>query len=199
MKRPSPLDNLSGERQSLQEVWAWYEFQRTLINEEKGRVLDPPAGSVSLATSRYAGKTREELKADFAYQIAELDQVTMLGMLASTEAAFRVDFIERVWNKKSDKASHRFLLITGGRWWDPFSGRGIHGIRLDEDILDPWREHSAHPDIRHIVSEFKGALKLRHWLAHGRYWEPGLGRSEYDPKDLFGICSELLNATVLAP
>jgi hypothetical protein len=160
---------LSGDPQSLQEVWGWHEFQRALVGEEKSRVLDAPAGGVSLAMSRYVGKTREELEGDFAYQIAELAQVTMLGMLASTEAALRVDFIERVRNKKKDKVSHRFADASKARFWNAFRPRAFQNIRLEEDILDTWREYGPHPpEIKRAVEEFKGALKLRHWLAHGR-------------------------------
>jgi hypothetical protein len=197
--RPSLSEILSGEELGLQEVWSWYAFQRALIGEEKSRVLGAPAGDLGLATSRYVGKTREEVEGDFAYQIAELAQVAKLGMLASTEAALRIDSIERVLNRKRDAVSRRFLDINGGRWWKPFSRRGIHNARLDEDILNTWRDHGPDPDIRHVVSEFKGVLKLRHWLAHGRYWKPRLGRASYDILDVFEICRQLLQAVGLTP
>ena len=200
MTRPPLSDILSGEQQSLQEVWEWHEFQRTLIGEERSRVLTAPVGAVSATTSRYVGKTREELEEDFAHQVAELARVTMLGLLASTEAALRVDFVERVWNKMKDPVSRRFLVINGGRFWKPFGGRGIRDIRLEEDILDTWREHGVNPAIKRAVAEFKGALNLRHWLAHGRYWKPSLGRpAGYDPADVFDICRELLQATGQMP
>ena len=201
MTRPPLSTILSGEQQGLQEIWGWYEFQRVLIGEEKSRVLDVPAGSVSLAMSRYVAKTREELEEDFAYQIAERDQVTMLGMLACTEAALRVDFTERVWNKRKDAVSRKFLTLTEGRPWNPLDWRRrTHMIRLEEDILDTWRNYGADPGIRHAVGEFKGVFNLRHWLAHGRWWKPRPGRAaEYDPVDVFDICTQLLQGTVLRP
>jgi hypothetical protein len=183
--RQHPLLNiLSGEQQSLQTVWQWYEFQRALVGEEKSRVLDVPAGSVSLALSRYVGKTREELEEEFGYQTTELAQVTMLGMLASTEAALRLDLAERVSNKRNDKVSRRFR--------DIYQERG-RKFRLEEDILDVWKKHGD-AGIKEAVQEFKGATKLRHWLAHGRYWKPKLGRAGYDPVDVFDICGGLLQA-----
>ena len=30
------------------------------------------------------------------------------------------------------------------------------------------------------VSAYRSLLNLRHWLAHGRYWSPKLGRSHED-------------------
>jgi hypothetical protein len=147
MTRRARAPLLSNEEQSLQDVWRWYEFQRALVGEEKGRVLDALSTGVSLAMSRYVGKTREELDDDFAYQTAELAKVTMLGMLACIEAILRVDFIERVWNKKKDGVSRRFRHVC--------RRRGIEKIRLEEDILDTWRAHGPHAGTRHAVAEFK--------------------------------------------
>jgi hypothetical protein len=81
--------------------------------------------------------------------------------------------------------------------WNLFGLRGARKIRFEEDILDTWREYGSDPEIKHVVSEFKGALNLRHWLAHGRYWKLNLGRvSGYNPVDVFDICRELLQKSV---
>lgn len=180
---------MANEAQGLQRLWGWYELQRALIGEEKSRVLDALSSGANLATSRYVGKTGDELDRDFKYQGAELAQLTMLGMLACTEAALRVDFIERVRNKQKDHVSRIFRKA--------YRKRGER-IRLDEDILDVWREHGVSPVIKRAVAEFKGALNLRNWLAHGRYWRPKLGRAAgYDPVDVFEICKFLLQAVDL--
>ena len=190
---PRALANLlSNKEQSLLEVWGWYEFQRALLGEEKSRVLAALAGSLVHSLARYVGKTRDELDADFAYQLAELGQLTMLALLACTEAALRVDFIERVANKKKDEVSRRFREI--------YKEQGIEKIRLEEDILDTWKDQGSAAGIKPAVGEFKGALPLRHWLAHGRYWKPKLGRAAgYDPVDVFDICKGLLQTTELMP
>jgi hypothetical protein len=190
MTRRSLLNILSGEEQGLHEVWGWYEFQRALVGEEKSRVLDAIAAGVGLGMSRYLGKTREELEADFAYQATELAQAAMLGMLAGTEAVLRIDLIERVGNKKKDKVSRGFQAA--------FRERGKK-VRLKEDILDVWKEH-GNSAIGRAVRQFKGALKLRDWLAHGRYWKPKLGRvAGYDAVDVFDICLALLQALRFVP
>jgi len=48
-----------------------------------------------------------------------------------------------------------------------------------------------------VVSAFRGVLKLRHWLAHGRHWHPKLGRG-YTPNDVFDISQALIYAVPLA-
>ena len=48
-----------------------------------------------------------------------------------------------------------------------------------------WREQRI-AGINSAVLEFKGVLNLRHWLAHGRYWKPKLGRvAGYDAVNVF--------------
>jgi hypothetical protein len=171
-------------------VWEWHEFQRALIGEEKSRLFGVLARGESPAVSRYFGKTPEELDADFAFQTAELSLLSMLGMFACTEAALRVDFIERVSYRNKDQVSRGFR--------DAFKERGER-IRLEEDILDVWWEH-GNDGISRAVSEFKGALNLRHCLAHGSYWKPKLGRAAgYAPVDVFEICRKLLQAIGLTP
>lgn len=193
MNRRSLANLVSAEETDLSQAWDWYEFQRALIGEERSRVLEALARGGNVGMSRHVGKTRDELDGDFAFQIDELDQLAMLGMLASTEAAMRIDFIERVSFKKKDDVSRKFRDAYKRR------KRRIERIRLEEEILDGWKSQG---DVRigRAVAEFKGALNLRHWLAHGRYWRPKLGRAAgYDPADVFDICKELLQAVGLLP
>lgn len=44
--------------------------------------------------------------------------------------------------------------------------------RLDDEILEVWRQH-LEPTGRAVISQLRGMLKYRHWLAHGRYWHAG--------------------------
>lgn len=193
MTQRSPANFLSGDEPGLADLWVWYEFQRALIGEEKGRVFDALTAGFAPHTNRYVGKTPEELEDDFAFQIFELDQLTMLGLLTAAEASLRVEFVDRVANRRKDDLSREFR--------DAFKAakHRLEKIQLDEDILDAWREH-ANTRIKSAISEFKGALKLRHWLAHGRYWRPKLGRANgYNPNDVFDICNELLQALEILP
>lgn len=60
-------------------------------------------------------------------------------------------------------------------------------IRLDEDILGALKEAGV------TIGPFRGTLKLRDWLAHGRYWHPKLGR-RYSPDNVLGIARELIDS-----
>jgi len=173
---------LSEDEQDLNEIWEWYVLQNMLIGDEAVNTLDALlSGSASIA-SRYFGKTRDELDEFFAYQRSELGQVTMLILLAAAEAALRVDYIVRIIENKKDAVSKQFSEIYKLQKLE---------VGLDDQILEIWKENSATPEIKAAIGESRGALRLRNWLAHGRYWKPKLGR-EYDPQNVFELCDELL-------
>jgi hypothetical protein len=187
MSRRSLTNLLSEEELTPGQIWDWFEFHRTLIGEERGRVSQAVATGQNLQAPRYQLKTREELEAGFDFMLSELEWVAMLSLLSTAEATLRVDFVVRVRERRKDSVSRCFRSA--------YSRRGIEKIRLEEDILDCWRDHGACAGVKGAVSEFKGALTLRHWLAHGRWWRPRLGRADgYDPVDIFDICQQILTA-----
>jgi hypothetical protein len=106
--------------------------------------------------------------------------MNMLEILATTEAIPRTEVKNRAAARKKDSLSKRLRRlhkVRGGR------------IRLDEDILAAMKEEGLSAS---AISAFRGALKLRHWLAHGRHWHPKLGRG-YAPADVFDIARDLID------
>jgi hypothetical protein len=124
----------------------------------------------------------EELDEFFVEQRRRLDMIVMFELLATTEGVLRIDFQERVDRPEKDPVSRRFGELAK---------KHGHKIQLDGHILETWKD--LEPRTRNAVGSFKGALRLRHWLAHGRHWTPKLGRS-YTPNDIFDVATELLNA-----
>ena len=105
----------------------------------------------------------------------------MFELLAITEAILRIEFKARVEARKKDGLSRRFRKIQKA------SG---DKVRLDEDILSAMK---AEVMPANLVAAFRGALKLRHWLAHGRHWHPKLDRG-YAPSDVFDISRTLIDS-----
>ncbi|MGB7132439.1 MAG: hypothetical protein WBD59_16615 [Candidatus Sulfotelmatobacter sp.] len=62
---------------------------------------------------------------------------------------------------------------------------------MDEDILEAWSEHSS--GSRQLIAELRGAFNFRHWLAHGSYWVPKLGR-KYDFNFVYSLADDVLEA-----
>jgi hypothetical protein len=168
------------------EVWRWFEFQTVLTAEERARVLNLLAPRTRFPThsphlARFKGQTRPEVNEFFEAQTGRLEFAAMLDLLATTEAYLRNDLRARVAGSKKGGLSNRYRIIRGTR---------ADKIRLDEDILESIEQEGAPAG---VVSAVRGALKLRHWLAHGRYWHPRLGQS-YAPSDVYDIASKLIDS-----
>lgn len=118
-----------------------------------------------------------ETKIEYELEVIseESKHLVALNLLASVEAAFRVDYLQRCYNRKRDSLSLALRIIH--------DSKGSHAS-LEDDIFTAWEENTSSSHA--IVSDLKGAFKYRHWLAHGRYWEPKFGR-KYDYDSVFTL------------
>jgi hypothetical protein len=110
--------------------------------------------------ARFAGKRLDEVRRELGFRINESDFRSAFVVLTSLEATFWVDFDFRCRKRLKDSLSTYFRQIEKKR----------KRVRLDEDILEGWKRHTSAPS--RLISDLRGAFKLRHWLAHGRYWTP---------------------------
>ncbi len=117
-----------------------------------------------------------------AARLEETDQRSAFFILTSVEAAFRIDYKRRCQKRMKDDLSRAFWAIHKSR---------KERVSLDEDIFEAWRENFT--GLRQLIGELRGAFKFRHWLAHGRYWEPNLGR-KYDFNFVYSLADDVLNA-----
>ncbi|WP_202369638.1 hypothetical protein [Pseudomonas sp. MWU318] len=114
--------------------------------------------------SRHAFSMPAQILSDYRKAQRELEISICLTILASLEAKFRLDYLQRVDSKLKDPLSRAYMKLYG---------RHKNKIGFD-DLLDAWKRYA--PSSIVYVRELKGALAFRHWLAHGRYWEPKLAR-----------------------
>jgi hypothetical protein len=173
------------EDPDINSVWQWFEFQLGLIHEEQGRKLrilasgaEIDVGPPGAHESPFIGLGPREVEEFFDEQAGYLELLAMFELLATTEAILRIEFDARVKGRRKDSLSRRFR--------DAHKLRG-EKIRLDDDILAALKEAGVE------VGDFRGTLRLRDWLAHGRHWHPKLGRG-YTPGDVLGIARELIDS-----
>ena len=114
--------------------------------------------------------------------LEENERDSSMNILAALEAAFRIDFIQLGQARKRDGLSRilRSLYMEKGA-----------RASLEDDILRGWKQ--VYPDLRSIVSDLIGAFRYRHWLAHGRYWTPRLGR-RYDYQEIYALTDSIFDA-----
>lgn len=131
---------------------------------------------------RFSGYTVEELASELNDRIDELGRTASLSLLATLEASFRMDYSHRCRKRKKDPLS-RVLR-------DIYKAKG-NKASLEEDILDAWKENTR--GATKYIGDLKGAYKYRHWLAHGRYWTPKMGRADYDYTTIYQLAEIILN------
>jgi len=176
------------QKKTIHEVLEWHRFQVEVLGREKTRVLADLRTSAATVDPRFIGMTRDDVDDFFGLHRNELDFVTMLDLMSAAEAAIQIDYRDRVSNRYRDAVSRCFRNINKRLSGTTKAGRPD----LENDLLDVWTANC--PKTKAPAREFKGALKLRHWLAHGRYWNPRLGRQQYTSGDVFDICNDLLRA-----
>lgn len=167
----------SGEHKNLEDIIDFYNLcKHTLLkykeNIKKG--LELPEELI--------GYTPEELDQYFRNKIKELENLTCFDLLSAVEAKLRIDYLTRVYNRKKDNLSKIFRSIYKER---------AARASLDEDILENWKKQ--YPQAKKYISDYISALNYRHWLAHGRYWNPKLGKN-YDLSTVYTICNNLVDS-----
>lgn len=123
----------------------------------------------------------ENIDEEKTLRFQELELNTVFMLLSSIEALFRIDFNIRVNKKFKDELSKEFRNISKNK-----QGR----VSIEEDILNVWQSHFV--ELKVAISEYKGALHYRHWLAHGRYWKPNLAR-KYDFDSVYILADSIIN------
>jgi hypothetical protein len=133
-------------------------------------------------STRFFGLRPEEIQTELTARLEETDQRSAFFILTSLEAAFRIDYEYRCQKRMRDDLSRSFRAIYKRR---------KTRVSLDEEILGAWIE--ASPGLRRLIGELRGAFRFRHWLAHGSYWVPKLGR-KYDFNFVYALADDVLNA-----
>lgn len=161
--------SFSNQHQEMSQI----ENHRTDVTVATKEYFRPRTGEYP---ERFLGYSITELKFELNLRLNEIDITSSLNLLSAIEAAFRIDYLQRCYMRKKDPLSRTF--------------REIHKLKgskasLEDDILDSWKQNTT--ALKEILGHLKGAIKFRHWIAHGRYWEPKLGRTKYDYQSVYQL------------
>jgi hypothetical protein len=170
MKRLQP----SGREKSIVSIWEWYEYHLRITLLSKVGIQNKIIRGNPDVDPVFLGMPPDEIDGFFR----ELDFLTMLDLMSATDATIRLEYWTRVDKRYKDPVSRALRKL--------YKRKGLN-VRL-EDLLNAWV--AAKPSLSGPVGDFKGALHLRHWLAHGRYWHQIFAR-DYSPGDVFDICFAL--------
>ena len=129
--------------------------------------------------SKFAFYTEDEVFAERDERLYEAGAASAMMVLASIEAAFRVDYLRRCYARYRDELSRSFRVL--------YRDKGER-VSLSEDLLEAWKSHGAMT--AGLVGDIRRAFGYRHWLAHGRYYVAKLGR-QYDFSSVYNLAREV--------
>jgi hypothetical protein len=173
--------SLAGDKKTLEFIKSWYDDQRTALSDLRGKVIESSLRKPAPADEKFCDLSLSEVLGYFDASFRELEYLTAFDLLSATEAELRTDFINRVKNKDKSETGRKFRAV------DKEKG---DKISLEQDILEILKE--TYPSKKSAISLFTGALKYRHWIAHGRYWAPKLGRI-YSVDIIYQISSDMID------
>jgi len=162
----------SGENRTLIEIFDYYEDTEVAL---RAYFLGP------VAPSKFPLFSLADLRLELHKRLAVHNEASALQILAALEAAFRVDYLKRVYGRKKDclsKALREIHKVKGPR------------ASLEHEIFEAWADNTTIGPL--VIAELKAAFKYRHWLAHGQYWTPKLGR-KYDYNRIATLAESVFN------
>lgn len=136
---------------------------------------------------RFPGSKPSDIKIELDRRLSELDRSTTMSILTAVEAAFRIDYIQRCDQKKKDAVSQSF--------WELYQKQKTR-VSLEDDIFEVWKNNTTGSG--KLIADLRGAFKFRHWMAHGRYWTPKLGK-KYDFLSVYPLALQAVSNFPLMP
>ncbi len=171
--------SINTDQITIDDAWDYYQNTRDSIIQAaeltKRNMLHHPTAF----DSKFFALSAEEVDDYVEEMLDETDKQACLFLIASAEADLRVDFFQRVYERRRDDVSQEFRTTYRSK-----RNHNKAKVAFDEDILATWAEKV--PQSKSRIAELRGAMGYRHWLAHGRWWVPKLGR-KYDPAGILLI------------
>lgn len=158
--------------------------------------LESSAPLPSYLANALVGATNTEIDRYFKSCQQELDLSAVLTLIAGAEARIRLDAQRRTHPSANTLAGRlTFLQSQAVRVW---------GVPLYKGgILDAWKNHVGtltnlspreRSRILTAIGGLKDVLRVRHWVAHGRYWQLNRNIESYPPTTVAQTATSLYAA-----
>lgn len=130
--------------------------------------------------------------------IQEADRLAALALFAALEAAFQLDYLDRVIGNHRPKPAKRLRRAMKD------VAKALNTKRLPapplEALIDAWQVELGHTSslkTKERLGQLKGCYRYRNWLAHGRYWLLRQSPVTYD--DLFVLAAAVISVLQQSP
>ncbi len=132
--------------------------------------------------------TESDVDQYFDYHRRELERLTMLNLVASSEATVTLNYFDRVGRNLKDELSSAYRnwhkkLSSGKQLRPDFDEAGILTVLKKTNLIN-----------NNIVGQYRECLQGRHWVGHGRRWDKPIAIDRFDPDDVYDRCDALQRA-----
>ncbi|MFA6236509.1 MAG: hypothetical protein WC635_04200 [Bacteriovorax sp.] len=174
----------------------WFSNQQTASVLLRKKIMSAIQGKDHLeipSTFLYMSSKEADLK--LLEDKKELEIISSFQVISAAEGSLKYDFELKLRAPLKSALTKNFSNIYSNK------SSSMRYIDVDRDILEIWKLHYNSDDLTEYIGQFRTLLKFRHWVAHGRFWEPNtLGRviANYHPtavskeiQDLFSHLASL--------
>jgi hypothetical protein len=182
-----PAYHQTAEPQTLDEIRDWHRGVVEALVGQRASVKRAMREGSAVAP-RFAGMTEDDIDAHHDAGRRELDRLTMLNLVASAEAAIRIDYLRRVGGKLKGPLAHEYQVwhkrLSAKKQLRPdFDEGGILDVLKNAQVMD-----------NNVIGRYRECLPVRHWVGHGRYWAKPVEVDHLDPDDVYDRADALLRA-----
>ncbi|HIJ85165.1 MAG: hypothetical protein HW380_1608 [Magnetococcales bacterium] len=173
---------------NIEDIWDCYQNSIESLEFKKDLILSALRGDVDVTLLAKHGITLDPLTTStevtdlFSNTVTELENLVKLNLLSAVEGHVRYDFAIRINNSRTDPLSICFknLFFSAKNQAKKVQFQGGQGI------LAAWDKHLTNSWKWALLKNFEDILELRHWLAHGRWWqlEPAVNLPVSEIKDI---------------
>lgn len=181
------VDPETAEPQTLDEILHWHGGIVDALREQLASVQNAIRRG-SAVSPRFATMTEAEVELVHDAQRLELDRLTVFNLVASVEAAIRIDYFRRVSRKLRDP-----LALVYRRWNKTLSKKKKKRPNFDQGGILEILKNSNLID-NNLIGRYRECLKARHWVGHGRYWARPDAEDGLDPSIVYIRAHALLRA-----
>ena len=164
-------------------IWSWYEDQQAASELYRHRLHNALVQGQAVEL-KFADFSLEELEEYFDGHAVELEHLVCFALISAAEGNLQLDFTTRIERREKRGIGKRFKMLS--RDVDRKS------ISVERHIVAAWKEAYPAREYKELFSAFVAVLKYRHWLAHGRHWEPTVGR-RYDAAITYDVVKKMLD------
>ena len=151
----------------------WFSHQSTAISMLKEKiVLCIKEQSWNDIPESFSLLSLDEANRKIEFNEIELDLISSFQLISAAEGRLKYDY-----QLKLNKSSLTPLL-KDFKYIYKNKKSEMRYIDIDTDILTIWKKHYPSQNLSNLIGDFKRLMSFRHWIAHGRFWEPNrLGRN----------------------